>query len=95
MALQWPAKGPGETKDYSIDWTAQLAGDTIVSSAWAITLTDGLLVVATPGPSNTSTKTTNWFMAGTIGKTYEVQNTVNTADGRVLVQSVDLPVVQK
>lgn len=92
MALIWPAKGSGETKDYAIDWTAELAGDTITSSNWIVPTG---ITQTTPTPSFTSATTTIWLLGGTIGKTYEVTNTVQTAGGRVLVQSVDLQIVQK
>jgi hypothetical protein len=92
MALSWPAKDLGEKKDYSLDWTQYLAGDTIASSTWVVPTG---IVQATPNPSNTTTSTTIWLSGGTVGKTYELQNTVTTVGGRTLVQSVDIPVVQK
>ncbi len=92
MALRWPDKDPGEKLDYSMDWTAWLAGDTIAASSWTV---PAGITQTTPDPSFTATTTTIWLAGGTVGKTYELTNTVTTAGGRIGVRSVDEAIVQK
>lgn len=89
--LTWPAKSPNEVLDYSIDWSARLNGDTIASSAWAVPagMTD-------TSPSNTATTTTIWLGGGTLDtKPAIVSNTVTTASGRVMAQSVAIMISTK
>jgi len=92
MALTWPNKDPGEKLDYAVDWTTRLAGDTIATSNW--TVPTGI-TQTTPAPSFTNTLTTIWLLGGTIGQTYELTNTITTAAGRTMVQSIDETIVAK
>lgn len=84
-------KDPAEKKDYRVDWSTHLAGDTIGSSAWAISPTGGL-AQTTPAPSNTTTTTTIWLNAGAVDTDYTVTNTVNTAGGRILERSFEIKI---
>ena len=87
MTLAWPAKDPGEDKDYGIDWTTRLGGDPIASSAWSLPVG---ITQATPAPSFTATSTTIWLSGGTSGTTYTLTNTVTTTGGRTFVEVVTL-----
>jgi len=82
MALNWPPKSPGETLDYSFDWSQALAGDTITGSSWA--LSDSSLV--DDHDSFTSTSTTVWLKGGTNNANYSLTNTITTAGGRIFDQ---------
>jgi hypothetical protein len=90
MALQWPPKDPAEVLDYSMDWKARLATDTISTSTW--TVPSG---ITKNTDSFAATATTIWLSAGVLGKTYILTNTIVTAGGRTMDQSVALTMVKK
>lgn len=93
MALSWPAvKDPDEIKDYRLDWTDLLDGDTISSSMWSVAAGTGLVI---DGQSNTATSTLLWLSSGTLGETYDLLNRVVTAGGRTYDQTVKLKVRAK
>lgn len=79
----WEApKDPDEDKDYGVDWSGKLAGDTISSSSWildALATSDGL---GTHSESKTATTTTVWFTGGVRGHSYLITNRVITTGGR-------------
>ena len=86
MALTWQApKDPDETKDYVVDWTTRLSGDTIETSLWIAP--DGIVI---DSEENTTTETTIWLSGGTLGDVYELVNRVTTAGGRTLDQTCKL-----
>jgi hypothetical protein len=70
-------KHPVSELDYQFDWSEWLDTDTITSSDWdvptGLTLADETY--------NTTTATV-WLSGGTNGTTYQVVNTIVTADGR-------------
>lgn len=83
----WSPKDPDEVLDYKIDWTDRMASnDTIATSTWTITETDGVLVKGTN--SFTDTTTTVWLSAGTDGQTYELNNRITTSLLRTMDQTV-------
>lgn len=83
---QW-SKDPGANKDYTIDWTEWLNGDTVSASTWSVP--SGL----TKGSSSLTTlMTTVWLSGGVAGKTYRVTNTIVTAGGRTEVRSFEIAV---
>lgn len=90
MALTWPPKLPAETLDYQVNWTARLAGDTIVTSVWSIPagLTGSL-------QTSTTTTATTWLAGGTAGTTYSIENTITTAAGRIMREVIDISVVAR
>jgi hypothetical protein len=93
MALTWPAvKDPDEVKDYSLDWSELLDGDTIASSTWTVMAGAGLIVDES---SYTDTVTTIWLSAGAVGTDYKLSNLVVTAGGRTYDQTVKLRVRAK
>lgn len=88
MVLQWEAiKDPDEVKDYSIDWSARLAGDTINSVTW--TVPTGL---TKDSQSLSGAIATAWFSGGTAGTTYQIGCRVVTAGGRTYDVTVRLRV---
>src|ERR1044071_3699045 len=82
-----PSKAAAEKKDYSFDWSAELAtdGDTISASSWA-TSAVGLVINAADKPATFDAKTTTvWLNAGSTVAEYTVTNTITTAAGRIHV----------
>jgi len=93
--LFWDSgKAPAEVADYDVDWTLRLANDTISSSTWSITGGDAPAsgTLAINSNSFTSTLTRVVLSAGNLGVTYTLVNTVTTAAGDTLVESIQLPV---
>jgi hypothetical protein len=80
------SKTPQETKDYSLDWSADLAADTIATSAWTISPGDPTVAQA----SATTTLATVWISGGIVGNTYDVTNSIVTAGGRTLTKTFRL-----
>lgn len=78
-------KDPGESKLYTMDWTASLnTGATVSTSTW--TVPPGLTNVAdaiVTGSKQTSVQ----ISGGTDGQDYEVLNEVTTSDGETLRQA--------
>jgi len=86
MAMTWQtAKDPDEIKDYVVDWTDRLAGDSIVTSTWIVP--DDITMDSN---SNTSTTTTIWLSGGVLGTTYEFVNRVVTSGARTYDQTCKL-----
>ncbi|SHG91492.1 hypothetical protein [Bradyrhizobium erythrophlei] len=87
-------KAPAAVEDFDIDWTVALNGDTITASSWAITGGDapasGTLAITSNSFTTTLAKVV--LSAGNLGITYTLTNTVTTAAGQTLVESVQLPV---
>lgn len=63
--------------DYGFDWTTWLDGDTISTSVWAIDNNDSSSLVI-DSESETSAIATVVLSGGTLGRTYEVTNTITT-----------------
>ncbi|GAA2888095.1 hypothetical protein GGQ99_004794 [Aminobacter niigataensis] len=90
MAEVWEApKDPDDVKDYELDWTARLPGDTISGSTWSIAVGTGLVIDSS---SHTNTVTKVWLSAGTAGVNYELLNRVETTGGRIYDQTMKLKV---
>lgn len=85
--LPYWEKDPLAVKDYSEDYTAWLAGDTIVNSTWASPA--GITRVT---PAFTTTKATVWLTGGTHGQVYKVTNTIITLGGRTEIRSFNIRV---
>lgn len=88
--LTWPDKDPDEVLDYQINWSARLAGDTIVTSDWIVPDT-----ITQDSASKTSSTTTIWLSGGTLNERVELTNRITTAGGRTMDQSVRLRIKQK
>lgn len=79
------SKDPGELLDYTINWAAWLGSDTITSSSWSVP--SGL---TNAGSSFTNSTTTVWLSGGTDDQIYTVTNTIQTAAGRIGVESIKI-----
>ena len=77
----------GDTKDYSLDWSAWLESDTIDTSVW--TVDAGATKVS---DTNTTTTATLWVTGVTAGNKVRCVNTIVTAGGRTESQVVELVV---
>lgn len=82
--IETVAKDEDSIVSYTLDWTVDLAGDTISSSSWTV---DG---VTTSANSNTTT-TTTIKISGTDGT---AKNKVVTAAGNTLIKRVAFVEVQ-
>lgn len=91
--LFWPAKDPNEILDYSIDWSARLRGnDLITASSFTVSNTANLAIVAN---SFNNSVTTVWLAAGSPGRVAEITNHITTSAGRQFQESVTLTIIQK
>ena len=67
-------KSPASVFDYTIDWTDELGGDTIVTSVWAVDA--GL---TEDSESEATSSTTIFVSGGVAGETYQLVNTITSA----------------
>lgn len=88
--MAWADKDPDEVLDYQNDWTARLAGDTIVTSTWIVP--GG---ITKDSDSHTTTATTVWLSGGTLDASYSLTNRVVTAGGRTMDHTETLNLVAK
>jgi hypothetical protein len=90
MALSWSApKDPNDVKDYVLDWTQRLAGDTLITSEWTIVEGEELVVDSN---SYTDTHTTVWLSGGMDATTAYILNRVTTDGGRTYDQTMKLKI---
>lgn len=83
-------KDPDSRKDYRVDWSAELDDDTISSSEWTVPtgLTSDL-------DTSDDTNAVVWLEGGTLGTEYEVTNSIVTAAGRELDQTIVIVIEQE
>lgn len=86
MVLKWPTKDTDEVLDYTVDWTARLAGDTIATSTYFVPA--GTLVEAFDTFDDSTT--TIWLTGGTDGEVFDILNRITTTGGRTYDQTVRL-----
>ncbi len=85
--MRWPPKDPGDTLDYSIDWSRWLApNDYIIASTWFV---PAGLVIGTS--TYERTLTTAWISGVGDGPLCDVQNQIQTSQGRTCTKTVTLP----
>lgn len=83
MATEY-AKGPGETLNFPIDWSDWLeTADTISAAEW--TVPSGITEVS---DSNTDTATEIILSGGTDGESYQLSNTITTANALIGVREI-------
>jgi hypothetical protein len=83
------SKHPDETELRAIDWSAALiAGDTISTSTWSVT-PSGLTLASPLVEGNVARIRVS---GGNAGSTYQIKNTVTTAQGLVLVEIVPMSI---
>lgn len=85
--LPYWVKDPDAVKDYTVDWTAWLAADTISTSNWFVSA--GLTVGT---KTNTNSAATQWLSGGVKGKSYRVTNRIATVGGRTEDRSFNIVV---
>lgn len=90
--LHWDSKKPGETDDRDMDWSLRLdAGDSIVSSVWAVIGSPASLTLGTS--TFTATRTKIVLSAGRDQATYVLKNTIMTLLGSSpLYEFVDIDI---
>ena len=77
-----PDIDPDDEKDYELDFTDLLDGDTISSVSWATSA--GITAYS---PSNTTTTATTWLKDATANVIHDITVTVITAAGRTFERS--------
>lgn len=90
IMLQWPNKDPDDILDYAIDWTEQLAGDTIATVAW--TVPEGLTLDRS---SFAGGVTVAWLSGGSAGRIYQVTCRITTTAGRRMDCTPRLQVLER
>ena len=96
-----------EVFDLAFDWAGQMTADTdtVIASTWTVPTGmlpgDGSTAIVRDGhtvtpaaPTNTTTATLVWLYSTALG-TYDVENTVETAGGRVWSRSASIVVTNK
>jgi hypothetical protein len=90
MSLRWPIKDPDSVIDYGLDWTDWLNGDAISSSEFlvptGITKNDDL---------HDDTTTTVWLSGGSVGRTYDIVNRIQTMGGRREDRTIQVRISEK
>lgn len=89
MALIWTPKTPAQVVDYEVNWTTQLAGDTIATSSFAFVTAAGL---SKQSESHDATRSTIWLTGGTGGATAFLTCTITTSGARTFVEEIALPI---
>lgn len=82
--MTWGAKDPAATRDYGIDWSADIGSATISTSTWLLngaTWPDEDAPLTKVSQSNSTTTTTIRLSGGTAGQSYRVTNRVVLSNG--------------
>lgn len=88
------AKDPGAVVDHAIDWSAYLAGQSVVASLWAVTPDEvGGVVVA--DEAFEAARTSVRLGGGIVGRVYRVTNRVTLSDGQIDERSVTFRVEER
>ena len=86
------AKDPQARIDYVIDWSAYLAGQSVIASEWSVHPAGGLTVEeAAFEPGRTSVRVSG----GALGHVYRLTNRVTLSDGQVDERSVTVRVEER
>lgn len=93
MSLYRGVQDPSAVLDWSFDWSAWLAGDTIASSSWDVDGGDGALSIESDGLSDSVTVAV--VSGGTVGDTYRLTNTITTAGGLTDQRTILLAVMEQ
>jgi hypothetical protein len=75
-------KAVADVKDYPVDFTDWLAGDTIISSVWSVPTT-----ITKDSDSRTGTRIIIWLSGGVQGSRNPIIYTITTVGGRTLTGS--------
>lgn len=93
--LIWPPKDPVEVLDYEVNWTTKISADDPIVSSTFIIIAPPDSSLAIQSQSYTALTTTVWLTGGTLGQTYDLRNTIETAGNRIFDQSIELLIAQK
>lgn len=102
MSYTWPPKDPGETLDYSIDWSGALyEGDTVITAFWYIEV-DGTRTLfpvgntsnglVNSGVSNTTEVTTIVLSGGILNTQYKITCVMVDSGGREQARTIKLKI---
>ena len=86
----------GEDKDFGFNWAAELTAsgsDTISSSTWVVSPASAGLTLDQKTNSTTATACYVTESGATVGAVFELENTITTAAGRVMIADWRLTVV--
>ena len=83
-------KDPDAVKDYTLDWSDWLDGDTIATSVWVVPAG-----ITEDSESESATSATIWLSGGTAPNEYEITNRITTAGGRSDDRTILICVVEK
>lgn len=83
---QTSVKDPTASRVYQWDWTAELGDADVSTSTWAIDGDDAVLTKDNESIVAGNKKTKVRLIAGTLGKTYRVTNTITTNGSPVEIE---------
>jgi len=84
------SKDPDSKLDYEINWVLWLDGDTISESSWEVP--SGL---TGSDESNTTNSATIFISGGSVGKTYDVVNSIVTTIGREVDRTIKIKIEER
>lgn len=82
---------PRELKDYMVDWSLVLAGEsdtTISASTWSASVPSGITINS---QTYLDTKAVVWVSGGEAGRVYGLTNEIETAGGRTHRRTIFIP----
>ena len=85
--LTWSSKDPDEVLDYTHEWTARLAGDTITGTPTATVIGGNVVRDST---STTNGIQTVWLSGGTEGTQCLIELQCSTTGGRTFQEVIEL-----
>ena len=88
------AKDPEARIDHAIDWSAYLAGQSIVASNWSVT-PDEAGGVQVEADAHEAERTSARLSGGLVGRVYRVTNRVTLSDGQIDERSVTFRVEER
>ena len=93
MSVTWPPKDQNEVLDYSHDWSARLAGDTVVGPPLAMVETGTVVVDSSTMAVDGFTQKV-WLSAGAVGDV-KLTLRVTTSGGRTYDEGVKLKIKER
>lgn len=91
----WPAKDPDEVLDYLFDWSPRLPTSDAITTATATVLTGDVVRDRMTVPATRGRYTVTWLSGGTDATTCEILLHVETAQGRVLEETVSIAIASR
>lgn len=78
-------KYPTDNLDFTVDWTADLGAENIVTSTWTVPAD-----ITSSSSTNTAKTATTWLYGGDLGQSYLIINTITTTGGHTYSQPFTL-----